>query len=194
MDSSKATTVAQYLASLPPDRRAAMTSVRATVNASLPGGFVEGIQYGMISWVVPLERYPDTYNKQALAVASLASQKGHMALYLMGVYGRPDVDRWFRGAFAAAGKKLDTGKSCVRFKTLDALPLEVVGQAIAKISVADFIAQYEAAFAQTAAGKKRAAKAKKAAKAPAKAKAKAKATPKKPNAKARAKATAKPRR
>src|SRR5262249_2161288 len=116
--------------------------VRETVNANLPAGYVEGIQYGMISWYVPLSRFPDTYNGQPLAIASLASQKGYMALYLMGVYGEPALAAWFRGAVAKAGKKLDMGKSCVRFKSIDALPLDVIGETIRRVPVDAFLAQY----------------------------------------------------
>lgn len=148
MVSSAATTVDQYLATLPADRRAAIARVREVVNANLPAGLEEGMQYGMISWFVPLARYPDTYNKQPAAIASLASQKQYMSLYLMTVYGDAPTERWFRAAFAAAGKKLDMGKSCVRFKTIDALPLDVIGQAIARVSVDKFVAKMKAVRAK----------------------------------------------
>ncbi len=144
MDSA-ATTVSEYLASLAPDRRAAIEAVRDVVNANLPAGYEEGIQYGMIGWYVPLARYPETYNGHPLAIASLGSQKNHMALYLPSVYADPVLATWFRNAFAAAGKKLDMGKSCVRFKSLDALPLAVIGETIAKVPVDMFLAGYEAA-------------------------------------------------
>jgi hypothetical protein len=140
---SDATSVDDYLASLPEDRRVAIETVRQTVVANLPAGFEETMQYGMISYVVPLERYPDTYNGQALAVASLANQKNHMALYLMGVYGDEGNQDWLRERWAATGKKLDMGKSCLRFKRLDDLALDVVGEAIARTSVDDFLAAYE---------------------------------------------------
>ncbi len=143
MDSA-VTTVSEYLASLAPDRRAAIEAVRDVVNANLPAGYEEGIQYGMIGWYVPLARYPETYNGHPLAIASLGSQKNHMALYLPSVYADPVLATWFRNAFAAAGKKLDMGKSCVRFKSIDALPLEVIGETIAKVPVDKFIAGYEA--------------------------------------------------
>lgn len=149
---SAPTTVDQYLASLPDDRRTAISAIRDVVNANLPGGFEEGIQYGMISWYVPLSVYPDTYNGQPLAIASLGSQKNHMALYLMTVYGDPTLDAWFRSAFAAAGKKLDMGKSCVRFKALDALPLEVIGETIGKVAPDQYIARAKAAHATTKPG------------------------------------------
>jgi hypothetical protein len=140
-----ATTVEQYLASLPADRRAALEQVRRTVNANLPAGYEEGIEFGMICWYVPLSRYPDTYNKRPLGIAALASQKQYMALYLNGVYGDPKLASWFAKAFAAAGKKLDMGKSCVRFKSIDALPLDVIGETIAKVPVDTYIAGYEKA-------------------------------------------------
>jgi hypothetical protein len=111
------------------------------------------MQYGMIGWYVPLARYPDTYNGQPLAIANLGSQKNHMALYLTSVYGDPVLDKWFRDAFAAAGKKLDMGKSCVRFRSLDALPLEVIGETISKVGLEAFLARYEAVRAESKTGK-----------------------------------------
>lgn len=182
MDARGATTVDGYLAKLPADRRAAIARVRDVVNENLPAGFEEGLQYGMISWYVPLSRFPETYNGQPLAVASLASQKSHMALYLMSVYGSPELEAWLRAAFAKAGKKLDMGKSCVRFKSLDALPLGVIGETIRRVPVEAFLGRYEAARAGTKGAKRAAAKAK--AKPTAKAKAKAKPAAKaKPSAK-----------
>ncbi len=138
----------------PPDRKAALTKLRAVINKNLPAGFKEGIQYGMIGWTIPLTRYPDTYNGQPLQLAAIASQKKHMALYLACVYGDESLSDWFREAWKATGKKLDMGKSCVRFRSIDDVPLEVVGQAIAKVGVDGYIASYEAVRAQTKAGKK----------------------------------------
>lgn len=138
------TTVAQYLKQLPADRRAELARVRDVVNANLPEGYEEGIQYGMIGWYVPLARFPDTYNGQPLGIAALASQKQYMALYLNGVYADPALEAWFKRAFAASGKKLDMGKSCVRFKTADALPLDVIGETIAKVPVEALLAKYTA--------------------------------------------------
>lgn len=143
MVSSAATTVANYLAQLPADRRASIERVRAVVNAHLPPGYEEGMQYGMIGWYVPLARYASTYNGQPLCLASLASQKQHLSLYLMTVYGGKEIERFLRAGFQAAGKKLDLGKSCVRFKTADALALDVIGATIAKLSVEQYIAAYE---------------------------------------------------
>ena len=163
MDARGAATVDGYLAKLPADRREAIAKVREVVSDNLPDGFEEGVQYGMISWYVPLARYPDTYNGQPLAIASLASQKGHMALYLLGVYGDEALAAWFRDAFAKAGKKLDMGKSCVRFKSLDALPLDVIGEVIRRVPLDAFLAKYEEVRAATKGAK--AAKAAKGAKA-----------------------------
>jgi hypothetical protein len=138
-----ATTPDDYLDALPDDRRAALAAVRPVVLDHLPEGFEEVVQYGMISYVVPLDRYPDTYNGQPLAVASLANQKRHMALYLMGIYGEEGAAAWLRERWATTGKKLDLGKSCLRFRRIDDLALDVVGEAIARTSVEDFIAAYE---------------------------------------------------
>jgi hypothetical protein len=135
-----------YLEGLPDDRREALGAVRDTILAHLPDGYVEEIQYGMLAYVVPLERFPGTYNGQPLPLAALASQKRHMALYMMGVYG--DDDAGFRTAWEATGRKLDMGKACVRFRRLDDVPLEVVGAAIARVPVDDLIAQHERAHAR----------------------------------------------
>lgn len=140
-------TVASYLAGLPADRRPAIAKVRDVVRQHLPPGFEEGIQYGMISWFVPPERHGHSYNAQPLTIAALASQKSYMALYLTGLYADPAVAKWFTAAYRAAGKKLDMGKSCIRFHRLDDLPLDVVAQAAARITVDDYVAAYEKAQA-----------------------------------------------
>jgi hypothetical protein len=123
--------------------------VRDATNARLPRGYEEAMQFGMISWVVPADRLPATYNGQPLALASLASQKQHMALYLMSVYGDAELAAWFRQAYRATGKKLDMGKSCVRFRTIDALALDVIGEAIARVPVDAYVAAYETARSRT---------------------------------------------
>ena len=145
MAHSKAATVDEYLAEQSPDRRAALEAVRRVILENLPRGYVETMQYGMIGYVVPLEKYPVTYNKQPLGVAALASQKNYLSLYLMNVYGDPETERWFVEEYQASGKKLDMGKSCVRFKKLEDLPLDLIGRAIARTSVDEFIGMYEAA-------------------------------------------------
>ena len=112
MVKSDAATVEDYLAGLPEERREAIEAVRRVVLEHLPDGYEECMQFGMIGYVVPLSRYPVTYNKQALQLAALASQKRYMALYLNNVYGDPETLEWFTSAYAASGKRLDMGKSC----------------------------------------------------------------------------------
>ncbi len=143
MASSKAATVAEYLAELPPDRRAEIEAVRDAVNAALPKGYREGMGWGMIGWVVPLENYPVTYNKQPLAYAGLAAQKNYNSLYLNCVYTSKERTERLQAAAAAAGKKLDMGKSCLRFKRADDLPLDVIRAEIASIPPDEFIRIYE---------------------------------------------------
>jgi hypothetical protein len=165
MVQSTATTVDQYLASLPADRRAAIARVRAVVNANLPAGYEEGMQYGMVGWYVPLARFPDTYNGQPISIAGLASQKQYMAIYLLGVYGDRAIEKAFRAAWQASGKKLDMGKSCIRFKSVDALALDVIGETIRKVPVAALLRQYVDARSSAKRTKPKPAKKKPAAKA-----------------------------
>ena len=173
-----ATSIDEYLANLPTDRRSALDRVRETVNANLPTGYEEGIGWGTITWSVPLSRYPDTYNKQPLCLAALASQKHYMALYLMSVYGNTKLNAWFKKAYADAGKKLDMGKSCVRFKSIDDLPLDVIGELIGKVDVDTYVECAKAARAGTKTARAKAAK--KSAKKPAKKPATKKPATKKP--------------
>lgn len=147
MAASKAATVAQYLAELPADRRKEIEAVRDLVNAALPADYREVISYGMIGWVIPFEDYPDTYNKQPLAYAALAAQKNYNSLYLNCVYGSPERTERLKAAFAKAGKKLDMGKSCIRFRRADELPLDVISEEIASTSPQEFIRIYEQARA-----------------------------------------------
>jgi len=140
---SKAKTVDEYLAELPADRREAVSTVREQIIANLPEGYEEALNWGMITYQVPLETFPDTYNKQPLMYAALASQKNHMAVYLMGIYMSEQDQREFEESYRATGKRFDAGKSCVRFKKLDDLPLDLVGEAIAKYDVDEFIKKSE---------------------------------------------------
>jgi hypothetical protein len=145
---SKAQTVAEYLAELPAERRAAITAVRAVILKNLDKDYEEGMQYGMIGYYVPHRVFPAGYHcdpKQPLPFAGLASQKNHMAVYLMCVYGDGKHAEWFRKEWAKTGKKLDMGKSCIRFKKLDDLPLELIGKAIARVPAKKYIAMCEAA-------------------------------------------------
>lgn len=145
MVSSSAPTVTAYLSSLPAEKRQVLEKVREVILKNLPTGYEEGMQYGMISYFIPLEQYPHTYNGQALAYAGLAAQKNYFSLYLMCVYGNPEQETWFKNEYAKSGKKLDMGKSCVRFKSLEELPLDLIGKTIAKVTPAEFIEYYEAA-------------------------------------------------
>lgn len=144
MAKSGATTVEGYLEELPADRRQVVSAVRDVVRRHLPAGYQETMNWGMISYEVPLERYPDTYNGQPLSFAALAAQKNHYALYLNGVYQDAERESWLREEFRKAGKKLDMGKSCLRFKKLDDLPLDVIGRVIAGTPPEELIAGYEA--------------------------------------------------
>ena len=145
MVSSKAATVAEYLAELPADRRDELERVRNLINSALPDGYREGMGYGMIGWVVPLERYPDTYNKQPLAYAALAAQKNSNSLYLNCVYASKERSERLKAAFAAAGKKLDMGKSCIRFKKAEDLALDAIAEEIASTAPDEYIRIYEEA-------------------------------------------------
>jgi uncharacterized protein YdhG (YjbR/CyaY superfamily) len=138
----KAGSVSEYLAQLSPDERADIQKVRSVVRKHLPKGFEESVQWGMICYTIPLSRYSDTYNGQALCYAALAAQKNYHSLYLMHIYGQKD-EKWFRERYKASGKKLDMGKSCVRFKHADDLPLALIGEAIARTSVDAYIEHYE---------------------------------------------------
>jgi len=144
---SEATTVDQYLAELPDDRRAAIGEVREVILANLPEGYEESMNWGMISYEIPLETYPDTYNKKPLGYAALASQKNHMAVYLLTIYSSEETATTFEEEYRATGKRYDVGKSCVRFRKIDDLPLDLIGRTIAATSVEQYIARYEEARA-----------------------------------------------
>lgn len=141
----EAKAVQDYIAALPEDRRETIETVRETILASLPAGYQERIEFGMITYSIPLSRYPNTYNGKPLQYVALASQKNYLSLYLMGVYGKPGGDAEFRARWAETGKKLDMGKSCVRFKRAGDLPLELIGEVVAEVTVDKYIESYEAA-------------------------------------------------
>jgi hypothetical protein len=148
---SSATTVAEYLKTLPAERREAISAVRKVILANLPAGYEEVMGYGMIGYVVPHRLYPAGYHcdpSLPLPFANLASQKNHMALYLMMTYCDPALEAWFRAAWRAAGKKLDMGKGCVRFTRVEEVPLEVVGQLMARVPVRQHIARMEQVLAE----------------------------------------------
>lgn len=147
---STAATVAEYLAELPADRRAALEAVRQVIRANLHDGYEEGMQYGMIGYFVPHSLYPAGYHcdpRQPLPFLCLASQKNYMSLYMSCNYDCGDKSsNWFQKAWAKTGKKLDMGKSCIRFRRVEDLALDVIGEAIRRMPVQDWIAFYEAAI------------------------------------------------
>lgn len=137
MVQSKASTVAEYLAELPDEQRAEVSAVRDVILANLPDGYVEGMLWGMITWHVPLEVSGKTYNGQPLGYVALAAQKRHYSVYLTTVMGPGEES--FRERYLATGKKLDMGKSCVRFKRVSDLALDVIGDEVGRLSVAEFL-------------------------------------------------------
>ena len=137
-----ALTVSQWLKSVPADRKDAINAVRDTVNEHLPQGYEETVDWGMLAWVVPLATLPNTHNGRPLMLAALGAHTKRMTIYLMSVYGDRKIRRDFETAYKKTGKKLDIGGSCVHFKTLDDLPLDVVGNTIARIAVDEYVERY----------------------------------------------------
>lgn len=144
MAKGNATTVKEYLDWLPEDRRKALAKVRSVIRKHLPKGYEEGINYGMISYHVPLKTLPDTYNSQPLCYAGLSAHKNFNSLHLMVPYGDPKQRAALEEAFKKAGKKLDMGKSCVHFKDADDLPLPAIGKLIAAVPPEKYIKAYQA--------------------------------------------------
>jgi hypothetical protein len=145
MVKSSAKTVQAYLDELPEGQREVVSMVRDLILANLPEGYQESMNWGMITYEIPLERYPKTYNKQPLGYIALAAQKNHYALYLMGCYADSEQEVQLRQGFEQAGKKFDMGKSCLRFKKLEDLPFDVLAPVIASMTPDEFIAVYETA-------------------------------------------------
>jgi hypothetical protein len=149
---SNVKTPAEYIASLPADRAKTISAVRALVNKHIPRGYDECLVWGTIGWTIPLSRYPDTYNKQPITYVALSSQKNYCSLYLMGAFWSERQLEQLKGAFKAAGKKLDMGKCCVHFERPDDLPLEAIGDLISAISSEKWIEMYEQSRLKTKAG------------------------------------------
>lgn len=149
MARSTTKTVAAYLKELPAERRAVIAAVRDIIVKHLPKGYEETMEWGFPTYQVPLAKYPDTYNKRPLMFAALAAQKNFYALYLTGCSGDPKQRAALEAAFAKAGKKLDAGKSCIRFQSLGDLPLPALGKIIAKIPPAALIGRYEKSRAKS---------------------------------------------
>jgi uncharacterized protein YdhG (YjbR/CyaY superfamily) len=143
MQNKVASTPEEYIAALPADRRAPITAVRSMVKKHLPNGYAEFVNYGMLNYGIPLTKLPKP-DGQPLCYVALAAQKNYCSLYLMSVYGDKRHEKKLRDAFDAAGKKLDMGKSCIRFQTADDLPLEAVGEIIGSVSSEKWIEIFEA--------------------------------------------------
>ena len=142
-----ASTVTEYLAALPPERRDALSEVRRGINRALPKGYQEGIQFGMISWFVPLSTYPAGYGgnpKVALPLVSLVSQKSCIALHMLCFYGQPALRERFDAQYKKSGKKLDMGQGCLRFNKLSDLALDVIEKTVARMPVPEYTAGYQA--------------------------------------------------
>lgn len=147
MVTSAAKNVEDYLAELPAERRDVLTAMRKLILEHLPKGYVESVQYGMMCYGIPLSEYPNTYNGQPLGYLALAAQKNYYALYMLGPYGDPKAEAELRAGFEKAGKKLDMGKSCLRFKAVDDLALDAISKAIASTPPKRLLELYEAARA-----------------------------------------------
>lgn len=143
MNARPALTVQQWLASVPAERKEAIDIVRGVVNKHLPKGYEETVDWGMLAWVVPLARLPNTYNGHPLMLAALGAHRKLMTIYLMTVYGDRELRREFEAAYKKSGKRLNMGGSCVHFKSLNDLPLDVVADTIARVGVAEYVERYE---------------------------------------------------
>lgn len=145
-----ATSIEDYISKIPEERKEAFKRLFDIINDSLPGGFKDNISYGMIGWAVPLETYPAGYHcapGSPLPFINLASQKNFIALYHMGIYAKPELLEWFVSEYPKhSTKKLDMGKSCVRFKKMDDIPFELIAEVCKKMTVEDWIECYETNF------------------------------------------------
>lgn len=155
-------TVEEWLASVPAERKDAINAVRDVVNEHLPQGYEETVDWGMLAWVVPLATLPDTHNGRPLMLAALGAHTKVMTIYLSAVYSDPEIRSEFETAYKATGKKLDMGGSCVHFKKLDDLPLDVVGATIARVAVDRYVEHYRSSRTKPKPKKKTDAKTKKA--------------------------------
>jgi uncharacterized protein DUF1801 len=140
---SSASTVEEYLANLPPERRDVVSRLRNAIRKKMPKGFSESVRWSAITWEIPLSRFPDTYNSQPLGYVALAAQKNYYALHLMRAYGDKQELARIQEGFRTAGKKLDMGKACIRFKKLEDLPLDVITESVAGTTPEEWIRIYE---------------------------------------------------
>ncbi len=142
--SSKAATVEGYLEELLPERRKVISEIRDMMIKNLPEGYQENMNWGMICYEVSLSVLSDTYNGQSLMYAALAAQKNYYSVYLMNVYGDPKKEKELKESFERTGKKLNMGKSCLRFRKLEDIPMDIIGETVASTSMADYISSYRA--------------------------------------------------
>lgn len=150
-------TIKAYLAALPPDRREAIEALRDVINRNLPKGCEEGMQYGMPAWYVPHSVYPHGYHcdaREPLPFASVASQKSHLGIYLFFAYLDPEIMAWFESEWRKSGCRWDAGKSCVRAKRLEDIPIELVGKVVKKVTVKRFIDRYEGTLSEAVLAKR----------------------------------------
>ncbi|MCS3531525.1 DUF1801 domain-containing protein [Chryseobacterium sp. JUb7] len=145
-----AISVEDYISKIPEERQAVFKKMFDIINENLPQGFQQGISYGMIGWDVPLETYPEGYHctpGSPLPFMGLASQKNFIALYHMGMYAKPELLNWFVEEFPKHSKrKLDMGKSCVRFKKMEDIPFGLLAEMAEKMTVEEWISIYETQF------------------------------------------------
>jgi hypothetical protein len=144
MVSSSAATVSEYLESLPPERRRVVAAVRRMIRSHLPKGYREAMGFGMITYGIPLSRFPETYNGRPLMYVALAAQKHNYSLYLTGIYMEQARAERLRAAFSRAGKRVDMGKSCIRFRTLDDLEMTAIAAEIGSTTPEEFIRRHQA--------------------------------------------------
>jgi hypothetical protein len=150
MNKTNVKTIEEYLKGMPLERREVIEKVRQIILENLPEGFEEAFNWGMITYQVPLEVYPDTYNKKPLMYAALANQKNHMAVYLTGIYMDENLSQDFEDAYKKTGKRYDVGKSCVRFRTLDDIPLPVIADSIKAMDMDEFVSRTKGLSARKA--------------------------------------------
>jgi hypothetical protein len=147
---SKAKTPLEYLSELPDERQIPMDKLYKAINKNIPKGFEAGMGYGMLGWVVPHKIYPAGYHckpADPLPFLSIASQKNFIAVYHMGIYADPKLLKWFTTEFPKHSKsKLDMGKSCIRFKKMEDIPFQLIGELASKMTVKDWVSMYESAF------------------------------------------------
>ena len=143
----EASTSEEYIAQVPEERKEVLEKLRKAISENLPKGFQEGIQYGMIGYFVPLSIYPDGYHcaaNEPLPFMSFASQKNSINLYHSGIYAIPEIHDWFVNEYPKYSKrKLDMGKSCIRFKKIEEIPYDLIAELCSKISVEEWIDVYE---------------------------------------------------